>query len=418
MTDVAWRCTSRRTMTFKRSLAHAALAFCLLPTLACRSQTHTDTPAADAPAAAVALSSAEAPQVHAAAPWWDTPYPERFDSSQLSKKLPAVRVQGNRFVDDTGAVVVFQGVSIADPDKLVRDGQWKRGLFEAISAWGANVVRLPIHPAAFRGIGPNEYFELLDQAAIWATELSLYVIVDWHSIGNLVTGLFQHPMYETTRQETYELWRSVAFRYRDVPAFALYELFNEPTVYNGTLGAASWEQWKAINEELIDIIRAHENTAIPLVAGFNWAYDLSPVAKSPIGRPSVAYVSHPYPQKVEPPFEEKWDKTFGFVASKYPLIATEIGYMPPDAPGAHVPVKNDGTYGPLITDYLARKGASWVAWCFHTDWAPPLIADWSYTPTAAGAHFRQVMLARAGSAPSPSASPAQARPPAGTAPTP
>lgn len=398
-------------MLFRRTLSLLALTSSLVAALACRPRAHTVTPNAEAAADASEASDAAAASDSgsAAAPWWGTPYPEPFDTARLSKQLPAVRVKGNRFVDAAGATIVFQGVSIADPDKLAREGQWKRELFEAIQSWGANVVRIPIHPAAYRGIGRDAYFELLDQAAVWATELDLYVIVDWHSIGNLATGLFQHPMYDTTRRETYEFWRSVAFRYREVPAFALYELFNEPTEYNGTLGKASWKEWKAINEELIDIIRAHENDAVPLVAGFNWAYDLTPVAQAPIARPGVAYVSHPYPQKTTAPFAKKWDKAFGFVAAKYPLITTEIGYMPPDAPGAHEPVKDDGSYGPLITDYLSKKGASWVAWCFHTDWAPMLIADWSYTPTASGAHFRQVMQARAGQAkPAPPAPPAAA----------
>jgi aryl-phospho-beta-D-glucosidase BglC (GH1 family) len=64
-----------------------------------------------------------------------------------------------------------------------------------IHAWGANVVRLPVHPVAWRARGQSGYFDLLDQALAWATELELHVIIDWHSIGTLRTGLFQHPMY-------------------------------------------------------------------------------------------------------------------------------------------------------------------------------------------------------------------------------
>src|SRR5690606_33174716 len=56
--------------------------------------------------------------------WWDIPYPSVFDASQLNRQLPVIRVQGNRFVDESGATVVFQGVNISDPDKLERDGHW------------------------------------------------------------------------------------------------------------------------------------------------------------------------------------------------------------------------------------------------------------------------------------------------------
>lgn len=375
---------------------------CRAPTLPAAAAPEAAAPLAAAPSAAgvsakaPALTASVAPSIAAppAAPWWHTPYPESFDPSRLSKQLLPVRVQGNQFVTGGGTPLIFQGVSIADPDLLVREGHWTRALFEAVAGWGANIVRLPVHPAAYRGLGHNEYLKLLDQAVIWATELDLYLIVDWHSIGNLSTGLFQHPMYDTSEQETNEFWRSVAFRYQGISTVALYELFNEPTTFNGKLGTESWEEWRSINEALIDIIYAHNKTAIPLVAGFDWAYDLAPIAKAPVRRNGVAYVSHPYPQKTSRPFEKKWDQSFGFAAAKYPLITTEIGYMAPDARGAHIPAEDDGSYGPFVTDYLAKRGASWVAWCFDPDWAPPLIADWNYTPTAAGAHFRKVMLGR------------------------
>lgn len=359
-------------------------------TIAMKPDTSSPSPESPAPSAA---------QKALPLPWWDVAYPERFDTQALPNRLPRVSVDGNRFVDEAGNTVVFQGVSIADPDKLARQGRWSPKLFEVIASWGANVVRIPVHPVAWREVGRDGYLKLLDRAVLWANQSGLYLIIDWHSIGNLHMGLFQHPMYDTTLQETYEFWRAIAHRYKDVSTIALYELFNEPTVYNGTLGAASWAEWKVINENVISLIRAQDDKAVALVAGFDWAYDLSPVAKEPIERKGVGYVSHPYPMKTTRPFEKKWDETFGFVTKKYPLVATEIGYALPGSPGAHVPVIDDGTYGPEITDYLAKKGASWVAWCFDPDWSPQLIADWDFTPTPAGDHFRKIMLERKTKAP-------------------
>jgi hypothetical protein len=357
------------------------------PVVAAPALAAPETPAPVAPV--LAASSGSGPL-----PWWDEPYPQRFDAARLPKRLDVLQVVGNRFVDAKGATVVLQGVNISDPDKLARGGHFDRRLFEVIASWGANVVRVPIHPIAWRERGKAAYFELLDQAIVWATELDLYLIIDWHSIGNLVTGMFQHPMYDTSQQETLEFWRSVSFRYADVPTAAFYELFNEPSVRRGTLGAAPWSSWKALNEELISIIYAHGTRPIPLVAGFDWAYDLRPIADQPIARDRIGYVSHPYPGKAKGPFEPRWDEAFGFAAQKYPLFITEMGYMDASAKGAHSPAIDDGSYGKRMTDYLATKGASWTAWCFDPDWPPQLISDWSYTPTAAGEHFRQAMLAR------------------------
>jgi len=235
---------------------------------------------------------------------------------------------------------------------------------------------------------------LLDQAVLWASDLEIYLIFEWHSIGNLQTGLFQHLMHETSKQETLNFWRTIAFCYKNVPTLAFYEIFNEPTRYGGKLGKISWDQWKTINEETIQIIFAHDKKVIPLVAGFNWAYDLSPVKDNPIDIPGIGYVSHPYPQKTSPPYEEKWEKDFGFVADKYPLICTELGFMAADDPGSHIPVIGNETYGKAIIDYFQKKGISWTAWCFDPDWAPQLISDWDYTPTKQGIFFKRMMLGK------------------------
>ena len=103
------------------------------------------------------------------------------------KPSRAIRVQGNQFVDAAGLPVVFRGMALSDPDKLERQGHWNRRIFEEMRAWGANIVRLPVHPAAWRARGPARYLALLDQGVGWAREAGLYVMIDWHVIGNLRT---------------------------------------------------------------------------------------------------------------------------------------------------------------------------------------------------------------------------------------
>ena len=43
----------------------------------------------------------------------------------------------------------------------------------------------------------------------------------------------------------------------------------------------TWDEWKKINEDIIKLIRAFDNETIPLVAGFDWAYDLTPLNYDP-----------------------------------------------------------------------------------------------------------------------------------------
>lgn len=311
--------------------------------------------------------------------------------TQSTEPLPRIGVHGNRFVSAKGDTLVFRGLNCSDPDNLEQQGHWNKAYFEEIKSWGANVLRFPVHPTAWRRRGQETYLQLLDQGVQWAKELGLYVIIDWHSIGNLRSELFQAPMYETTQKETFEFWRTMAKHYKDEPAVAFFELYNEPTVFNGQLGICTWAQWKAIMEEIITIIRAHDCKAIPLVAGFNWAYDLSPVATDPINAEGIAYVSHPYPQKRNKPWPEQWTKDWGFVAEKYPVMLTEIGFCGADDPGAHIPVISDESYGEAITAYTAEKGISWVVWVFDPRWAPPLFSDWNFTPSRQGRYFKKAL---------------------------
>jgi len=312
-------------------------------------------------------------------------------SSIFSQDLPWVSVEGNAFVLENGEKIIFKALDASDPDKLEKDGQWDQAYFRQIKSWNANMVRFPIHPRAWKARGKEAYLELLDKGIEMARQEGLYVILDWHSIGNLRSEIFQHEMYNTTKKETFEFWIAIAQRYGDNSTIAMLELFNEPTLGGGRFGTCTWTQWKEIIEELIIIVRANGAKNIPLVAGFNWAYDLTKVLKDPITAEGIAYVSHPYPQKREQPWPEKWEVDFGHVADHYPVILTEIGYCAEGDKGAHIPVISDPTYVDAITEYAATKGISYCVWVFDPDWSPMLIKDWDFNLTEPGKVWKAAM---------------------------
>ena len=302
-----------------------------------------------------------------------------------------VRVEGNKFITPDGNEIVFKGLCFSDPVKLLSEGQWTEEHFAEAADWGANIVRFAVHPSHLKSLGWDATFEAMDQGIEWAKKYGLYVIMDWHSIGNLKEAKFTHEMYDTDLEETFKFWRTVAQRYSNEPAVALYEVYNEPTVTGENTGDCTWEEWKGIQEQIIDTIRVYNPKAVCLCAGFNWAYDLTPVASAPIARENVAYVSHPYPMKREQPWEEQWEADFGFVADTYPVICTEIGFCLENEYGAHIPVISDQTYGEHITKYFEQKGISFTVWCFDPHWSPCLIEDWSYTPTTQGRYFKEYL---------------------------
>lgn len=323
-----------------------------------------------------------------------TPFSAEAARAEIRAELPKIAVEGNRFIRlDSGETVIFRGVSASDPAALLARGQWGRRYFEEIAAWNANIVRIPVHPEDWRTLGEETYLAMLDQAIAWSAELGLYVIIDWHTIGNVLTGIYHRENYLTTRDETYRFWYTIATRYAGNPAVPFYELYNEPTNRGGRMGPLPWDAYAEFIEGIISMLYAIDDSIIPLVAGFDWGYDLSYVAERPIRFPGVAYVTHPYPQKRPEPMEEHWQRDWGFVADTYPIIATEFGFMSEDGPGAHIPVIGDETYGERIMKFFNDRGISWTAWVFDPLWSPQLFEDWeTYTPTRQGHFFRQQML--------------------------
>ncbi|HEY1791405.1 MAG TPA: cellulase family glycosylhydrolase [Opitutaceae bacterium] len=310
--------------------------------------------------------------------------PEKNTKAEL---LPRISVRGNRFVDPSGQPVLFRGVNVADPDSLIERGVWGRGIFAAAKADGADLIRIPVHPAAWRRQGKEAYLRILDQAVDWCTDLGMHVIIDWHSIGNLQSQMFQEPIYNTTQQETFDFWRTIAMHFHGNHTVAFYELFNEPTHFGGMLGTMTWSEWRALNEEMIGIIRYSDKDAIPLVAGFDWAYDATGFRYEPIRAEGIGYVTHPYPFKRGQPWEARWEEDFAFMADKYPMIATEIGFEL--KPGEAV---TDQSYGNRITRFLEERGISWMAWVFDPSWSPRMLTSFDHFQLAGdGAFFKEAM---------------------------
>ncbi|MCJ7449094.1 MAG: glycoside hydrolase family 5 protein [Bacteroidales bacterium] len=320
-------------------------------------------------------------------PWYqDGPW--RFPApNPKAKVLPLIKVDGNKLINSKGDTLLLRGLSISDPDKIERQGHWKKSHFEKVREMGAMIVRIPVHPVAWRERTPEKYLALLDQAVEWCTDLGMYIMIDWHSIGNLGMELFQNPMYNTSKQETYQFWRTIAQHFRGNNTIAFYEIFNEPTIYRGQLGTMTWAEWKKINENIISLIRAFDTETIPLVAGFDWAYDLSPLHDDPVNAEGIGYVSHPYENKRSQPWEPKWEENFGFAASKYPVVVTEFGFGL--RPGQTI---NAEHYGNRIINYLEGKGIGWICWVYDPEWGPAMLKSWdTYELTGNGDFFKKAM---------------------------
>jgi hypothetical protein len=132
-------------------------------------------------------------------------------------------------------------------------------------------------------------------------------------------------------------------------------------------------------QALYDTVRSTGAENVVLINGIKWGYDLSGVLDGyAVTGTNIVYGTHPYPDK-----NRDWDRYFGRVSEKYPVLMGEFGGDKPE----HV-----NEYAPLILGYARDHGLHWTAWCFHTGCWPTLISNWQFEPTEFGAKVKQALL--------------------------
>ena len=276
--------------------------------------------------------------------------------------MPYPIVRNNRIIAPDGQPVVLHGVMPPDPAALDEEGLFKREYYEAIAARGANVIRVAVHPERWLH-EPNYLWRYLDPLVTWAQELGIYIIIDWHYIGNVISGAgAQMPRIPRQPLElTLEFWGQVAEYFHDAP-HVMFEIFNEPE-------SISAGEWRAAAQRIIGVIRAQDARQIVIVGGVEFGKDLSWVLTNPLKDANLAYASHVYPGHSS----AQWSGWFGRVAETYPVLMTEWGFMDSaDKASQRYLVGTVASYGKPLMDYLNARGIGWVACWYDDDWLPPM----------------------------------------------
>ncbi|MCR4601135.1 MAG: cellulase family glycosylhydrolase [Clostridia bacterium] len=194
----------------------------------------------------------------------------------------ALSVSGTQLVDSKGQPFRLKGVSTHGiawfPDYVNRDA------FRTLrDDWGANLVRLAMYSAEYNGYcsgGDRAKLKgLIDTGVKAATDLGMYVIIDWHILSDGDPNIH--------KAEAKEFFGEMAAKYAGYDN-VLYEICNEP---NG----CSWSSVRAYAEEVIPVIRAQDPDAIIIVGTPTWSQDVEQVAANPVSRgANVMYTLHFY----------------------------------------------------------------------------------------------------------------------------
>ena len=283
-----------------------------------------------------------------------------FDCTSCAAYPPPLAVRGHDLMGPDGSTVTLRGVMVPELERLADAGRLRAALFESIATTGANVVRLPVDPVAWRS-DPDYLARYIDPAVRAAGEVGLYAIVDLHMIGNIVTGSGQAMPDVPALPLAEAFWTAVSGYFRAVP-HVLFEIVNEPA-------AISADAWQPVAGELVQAIRRSGAGQPAIVGGITYASDVSWVMATPIADRNVAYAVHLYPGTLG-----DWQRSFGDVAFRYPVLVTEWGFMDENPSAAQEYLNGSAaTFGDPLMAFLARRGIGWVACWWDASWEPPML---------------------------------------------
>ena len=126
----------------------------------------------------------------------------------------------------------------------------------------------------------KELEAVIDRGVKAASDLGMYVIIDWHILHDLTPVKYQ--------SQAEDFFKRMSAKYKDRDN-VLYEICNEPN------GGTSWQEIKTYAEDIIPIIRKNDPDALILVGTPNWSQDVDAAAADPLtGVTNVAYTMHFY----------------------------------------------------------------------------------------------------------------------------
>lgn len=260
-----------------------------------------------------------------------------------SSKSGNLRVKGTHLVDKNGNTIQLKGISthgIAWYPQYVN-----KECFKSLrDTFGINTIRLAMYTAEYGGYcsGGNqeELKRIINNGVKYATELNMYVIIDWHilSDGNPKTNMSQAKAF----------FKEMSAKYNN-QANVIYEICNEPN------GGTSWDTIKSYAQEIIPIIREKSPNALIIVGTPTWSQDVDVVANNPITKyDNIVYALHFYSATHK---DDLRNKAKTALNKGLPIFVSEFGICDASGNGA-IDEASANAWIKLLNQY----SISYVAW--------------------------------------------------------
>lgn len=222
----------------------------------------------------------------------------------------ALKVDGTNLVDSQGEKFQLRGMSthgIAWFPQYVN-----REAFQTLrDDWQENCIRLALYTEEYNGYctggNQDELKTLVKKGVDYATELGMYVILDWHVLNDRDPNVH--------KEEALKFFQEMSSFYKD-QSNVLYEICNEPNSY------ATWDSIRAYGKEVIPVIRANDPDAVIIVGTPTWSQDIHQAAANPLEYDNLLYALHFYAAT-----HTDWlrDRLKTCVAQGLPVFVSEFG---------------------------------------------------------------------------------------------
>lgn len=209
--------------------------------------------------------------------------------------------------------------------------------------WNTNCIRLAMYTAEYGGYcagGDKEQLkQLVRDGVSYATELGMYVIVDWHILSDCDPN--------QNKDEAIAFFREMSEAFADNDN-VLYEICNEPN--SGT----SWDSIKSYAEEVIPVIREQKPDAVILVGTPTWSQEIDKAASSPLTFDNVMYTLHFYAGTHKDDLRNRLETC---AQNNLPVFVSEFGMCDASGNGA-----NDFDSTTKWLDLLNKYQISFCCW--------------------------------------------------------
>lgn len=206
-----------------------------------------------------------------------------------------LHVDGGRLVDAQGGQVQLRGVSTSHvgwyPQFIGKD------TFQTLrDDWKVQFVRIVMYTEAFEtgycdSDRQEEFIETIDRGVQAATELGMYVIINWHTLND-----GDPNQYADAAEDFFSKMSQRYAQYGNV----IYEICNEPN------GDGTWERVKTYAQRIIPVIRTHVPDSLILVGTADYAQAVDQAADDPLTEfENIMYTLHFYAGSFKQPLRDK-----------------------------------------------------------------------------------------------------------------